>query len=101
MGYYNWQLTTSVILADLVDGKPEKLHIHAVPATDVGFRELQNCVGVGHEIRKAMADRDAYNKLAGLIERDDNYLGAPKPGKRGLGASGKAKKMGSRGNPGV
>jgi transposase-like protein len=46
---------------------------------------------MGHKIRKAMADRDAYYKLAGLIEMDDTYFGAPKPGKRGRGASGKAK----------
>jgi len=46
---------------------------------------------VGHKIPKAMGDRDAFYKLAGLIERDDTYFGAPKHGKRGRGASGKAK----------
>ena len=46
---------------------------------------------MGHKIRKAMADRDSYYKLAGLIEMDDTYFGAPKPGKRGRGAAGKAK----------
>jgi len=46
---------------------------------------------MGHKIRKAMAERDAYYKLAGLIEVDDTYFGAPKPGKRGRGAAGKAK----------
>jgi hypothetical protein len=34
-----------------------------------------------------MAARDAYYKLAGLIE-DDAYFGGPKPGKRGRGAAG-------------
>jgi hypothetical protein len=29
--------------------------------------------------------------MAGLIEMDDTYFGAPKPGKRGRGAAGKAK----------
>ena len=38
---------------------------------------------MGHKIRKAMAARDASYKLAGLIEMDDTYFGAPKPGKRG------------------
>jgi transposase-like protein len=38
-----------------------------------------------------MAERDANYKLAGLIEMDDTYFGAPKPGKRGRGAAGKAK----------
>jgi len=46
---------------------------------------------MGHKIRKAMADREAYYKLAGLIEMDDSYFGASKPGTRGRGAAGKAK----------
>ncbi len=46
---------------------------------------------MGHKIRQAMAARDADYKLAGLIEMDDTYFGAPKPGKRGRGATGKAK----------
>jgi hypothetical protein len=36
---------------------------------------------MGHKIRKAMAERDAYYKLAGLIEIDDTYFGSPKSGK--------------------
>jgi len=32
---------------------------------------------MGHKIRKAMADRDAHYKLAGLVEIDDAYFGAP------------------------
>lgn len=46
---------------------------------------------MGHKIRKAMAHRDSYYKLAGLIEMDDTYFGASKPGKRGRGAGGKTK----------
>ena len=46
---------------------------------------------MGHKIRQAMAAREANYKLAGLIEMDDTYFGAPKPGKRGRGAAGKAK----------
>jgi len=46
---------------------------------------------MGHKIRKAMAERDAGYKLAGLIELDDTYVGGPKPGKRGRGAAGKSK----------
>jgi hypothetical protein len=46
---------------------------------------------MGHKIRQAMAEPDANYKLAGLIEMDDTYFGAPKPSKRGRGASGKAK----------
>ena len=54
---------------------------------------------MGHKIRQALAARDANYKLAGLIEMDDTYFGAPKPGKRGRGAAGKAKVAGRRGNP--
>jgi len=46
---------------------------------------------MGHKIHKAMGERDAFYKLAGLMEMDDTYFGAPKPGKRGHGAAGKAK----------
>jgi hypothetical protein len=46
---------------------------------------------MGHKIRKALTDRDANYKLAGLIEMDDAYFGAPKPGRRCRGAAGKAK----------
>lgn len=38
-----------------------------------------------------MADRDAGYKLSGLVEIDDSYIGASKPGKRGRGAEGKSK----------
>lgn len=44
---------------------------------------------MAHKIRKAMADRDANYKLAGLIEIDESFFGPSKPGKRGRGAEGK------------
>jgi hypothetical protein len=43
---------------------------------------------MGHKI--SQTQWDTYYKLAGLIEIDDTYFGAPKSGKRG-GATGKAK----------
>jgi hypothetical protein len=46
---------------------------------------------MGHKIRQALAHRDTSYNLAGLIEMDDTYFWAPKPGKRGRGAAGKAK----------
>ena len=46
---------------------------------------------MGHKIRQAMAARDANYQLAGLIEMDDTYFGASKPGKRGRGAASQAK----------
>jgi hypothetical protein len=55
---------------------------------------------MGHKIRQAQATRDVNYQLAGCLEMDGTYFGAPKPGKRGRGAAGKAKGGGSRGNPG-
>ncbi len=46
---------------------------------------------MGRKIRQAMAAPDAGYKLAGLVDMDDTYLGAAKPGKRGRGAAGQAK----------
>jgi hypothetical protein len=46
---------------------------------------------MGHKIRKAMAERDAHYKLAGVMEMDDAFIGPIKPGKSGRGAEGKAK----------
>lgn len=47
---------------------------------------------MAHKIRKALADRDAQYKLAGLIEMDDSYFGQCRvSGKRGRGAENKAK----------
>ena len=42
-----------------------------------------------HKIRKAMRDRDAHYKLAGLIEVDDSYIGGSSNGgdKRGRGTN--------------
>jgi len=40
-----------------------------------------------HRIRKAMMDRDSKYLLAGVVELDDAYFGAPEEGKRGRGTS--------------
>lgn len=55
------------------------------------IRSYKTVWTMGHKIRKALADRDADYKLAGLMEMDDAYFGAPKSGKRGRGAGGKGK----------
>ena len=42
------------------------------------------------QIRQAMRSGYGFgDKLAGIVEVDDAYIGAPKPGKRGRGAAGK------------
>lgn len=40
-----------------------------------------------HKIRHAMSDRDADYQLAGFVEMDDAYFGAPRPGTDGRGST--------------
>ena len=35
-----------------------------------------------HKIRKAMCDRDIIYQLEGVVEIDDSFFGAPKPGSK-------------------
>lgn len=44
---------------------------------------------MAHKVRKAMSDRDAKYKLAGLVEIDESLFGPSSSGKRGRGAEGK------------
>lgn len=65
---------------------------HGVPA-----KELERQLGVtykcawrmGHEIRKHMANVDGEEKLSGIVEADETYIGGKRPGIRGRGARGK------------
>jgi len=58
---------------------------------------LQRILGLGsyltawtwlHKLRRAMV-RPGRDQLAGTVQIDETYVGGPKPGKRGRGASGK------------
>ena len=80
-----------VVLDDLSQGPPETPRLPVVAPTSFEDRTYKTVWTMGQKIRQAMADRDAAYQLAGLLEMDDAYLGATKPGKRGRGASGKAK----------
>lgn len=59
---------------------------------------LQRALGLGsyrtawtwmHKLRRAMV-RPGRDRLSGIVEVDETYIGGGKPGKRGRGASGKA-----------
>ncbi|MCL6443600.1 MAG: IS1595 family transposase [Alicyclobacillus sp.] len=56
-----------------------------------------------HKIRHAMQQRDAHYQLAGLVEMDDTYVGAPKSGTDGRGTTKQAVAVAlqtdSKGNP--
>ena len=56
---------------------------------------------ISHKIRKALCNRDADYKLAGLIEMDDTYFGAPKPGSAAQGAAGKVNVVVAVETPGI
>jgi transposase-like protein len=59
---------------------------------------LQRLLGLGsyhtawnwlHKLRRAMV-RPGRDRLTGLVEADETYLGGPRAGKRGRGAAGKS-----------
>jgi len=74
------------------------LYLFTTTRHGVSAKELQRQLGVtykcawriGHEIRKYMADTDNDgNKLNGIVEVDETYIGGKRAGKRGRGADGK------------
>ena len=67
---------------------------------------LQKALGLGsyhtawewlHKLRRAMV-RPGRNKLSGLVEMDETFIGAMRSGKRGRGADGKVLASYCRGN---
>ena len=59
----------------------------------LGFGSDQTAWAWLHKIRRAMVDpkrAPLSEPVAGAVQTDESYLGAPKPGKRGRGAAGKA-----------
>ena len=80
-----------MVLDDLSDGAAKSGASMLSLQRILEIRTYKTVWVMGHKIRKAMAERDAGYKLAGLIGMDDTYVGGPKPGKRGRGAVGKSK----------
>jgi transposase-like protein len=71
------------------------IYLVAQPKKGISALQLMKFLGLGsyktawsmlHKIRKAMANRDAHYRLAGLLELDDAYVGSKQSGKRGRGA---------------
>jgi transposase-like protein len=56
---------------------------------ELEIKDYKTIWTMAHKIRKAMADRDAQYKLAGLVELDESFFGPASEGKRGRGAKGK------------
>jgi len=57
---------------------------------ELDIKDYKTIWVMAHKIRKAMADRDAQYKLAGLVEIDESFFGPTLPGKRGRAAKGKS-----------
>lgn len=66
--------------------------------TGVSALELQRVLGLGsyytawtwlHKLRRAMV-RPGRDRISGIVEVDESYIGSEKSGKRGRGAAGKA-----------
>lgn len=74
------------------------IYLFTTTRSGVSAKELQRQLGVtyktawrmGHEIRKHMAQVDGDDKLDGIVEIDETYIGGKQKGKRGRGASGKS-----------
>ncbi len=96
---------TSVLSGTLFEGtrKPLQLWFRAMwyitnQKSGVSALGLQRILGFGsyrtawkwlHKLRRAMV-RPNRERLSGIVEVDETYLGGEKPGKRGRGAAGKA-----------
>ena len=96
---------TSVIAGTIFEGtrKPLMLWFRAIwwvtsQKNGASARSVQQVLGLGsyetawvwlHKLRRAMV-RPGRDRLSGIIEVDEMYIGGEKPGKRGRGAEGKA-----------
>ena len=79
-------------LDDLADGAPEEWHFYVVFAADAGNpKPTKLCGPWATRFAKPWRPGMPTINSPALIEMDDTYFGAPKPGKRGRGAAGKAK----------
>ena len=95
---------TSVIAGTIFQdtSKPLKMWFQAMwyvtnQKNGVSALGLQRTLGLGsyrtawgwlHKLRRAMV-RPSRDRLSGIIEADETYLGGPEPGQRGRGAAGK------------
>ena len=97
---YDFTVTAGTLFADT--HKPLRLWFEAIwyvtnQKSGASAMGVQRVLGLGsyrtawnwlHKLRRAMVrpDRD---RLAGVVEVDETFIGGPRPGKRGRGAAGK------------
>lgn len=97
---YDFTVTAGTLLADT--HKPLRLWFEAIwyitnQKSGASALGVQRVLGLGsyrtawnwlHKLRRAMV-RPGRDRLAGVVEVDETFLGGPRPGKRGRGAAGK------------
>lgn len=97
---YDFTVTAGTLFADT--HKPLRLWFEAIwyvtnQKSGVSALGLQRVLGLGsyrtswnwlHKLRRAMV-RPGRDRLAGVVEADEIFIGGPEPGKRGRGAGGK------------
>jgi len=97
---YDFTVTAGTLFADT--HKPLRLWFEAIwyitsQKSGASALGVQRVLGLGsyrtawnwmHKLRRAMV-RPGRDKLGGIVEVDETFLGAPQPGKRGRGAAGK------------
>lgn len=97
---YDFTVTAGTLFADT--HKPLRLWFEAIwyitnQKSGTSALGVQRVLGLGsyrtawnwmHKLRRAMV-RAGRDRLAGVVEVDETFLGGPRPGKRGRGAAGK------------
>jgi len=97
---YDFTVTAGTLFADT--HKPLRLWFEAIwhvtnQQAGASAWGVQRVLGLGsyrtawnwmHKLRRAMV-RPGRDRLAGVVEVDETFLGGPRPGKRGRGAAGK------------
>lgn len=97
---YDFTVTAGTLFADT--HKPLRLWFEAIwevthQKSGASALGLQRVLGLGsyrtawswlHKLRRAMV-RPGRDRLSGLVEIDETFIGGPRPGKRGRGAAGK------------
>lgn len=97
---YDFTVTAGTLFADT--HKPLRLWLEAIwhvtnQKSGASALGVQRILGLGsyrtawnwlHKLRRAMV-RPGRDRLAGVVEVDETFIGGPRPGKRGRGAAGK------------
>ena len=97
---YDFTVTAGTLFADT--HKPLRLWFEAIwyvtnQKSGASALGVQRVLGLGsyrtawnwmHKLRRAMV-RAGRDRLAGVVEVDETFIGGPRPGKRGRGAAGK------------